>query len=171
MIEADLDILCGAYPKKSLDYIKLKNNIAASNSLNELISMSSNYAINFKKTETGTVIINNNLAEIDDASTGFLLIKREVLQTLKDSNVTNSYINDITAYGYGKQFHDFFPCGVFDNRYLSEDFGFCRLCQKVGYKIFCDISVRLNHIGQFSYNGNLFNQLQNNRIYFKEQNE
>lgn len=160
MMKCDKDIVCGAYPKKILNYEKLKANIEKSSDISDLVSLSTNYAINYQ-TKDGTITVEKDLTEVKDAPTGFLLIKRSVLEKIIESNVASEYTNDIRAYGHGKKFYDFFPCGVFDGRYLSEDYGFCRLCQKVDYKIYCDLSVKLNHIGQFHYSGNIMNQLRN----------
>ena len=163
MMKSDKDIICGAYPKKILNYEKLKKYIDHSTDISDLVSMSTNYAINYQ-TNNGSITVEKDLVEVKDAPTGFLLIKREVLQKLVSESVVSEYKNDIHAYGHGKKFYEFFPCGVFDGRYLSEDYGFCRLCQKVGYKIYCDLSVKLNHIGQFYFSGNIMKQLQNQNM-------
>jgi hypothetical protein len=35
--------------------------------------------------------------------------------------------------------------------YLSEDFSFSHRARQVGYKIFADTTIRLGHIGRYSY--------------------
>lgn len=158
MLKYDKDIICGAYPKKILNHELIKKHAKDSLNIPDLVYKSTSYAINFVQ-EDNKITIKNNLVEILDAPTGFLIIKRDVLNNIKNKNSSKVYINDIRAYGYGKEFYDFFPCGVFNNRYLSEDYGFCRLCQKLNYQIYCDVSVKLTHIGQFHYNGCLNEQL------------
>ena len=66
------------------------------------------------------------------------------------------YKNDINAYKqyeYKGFFYDFFQTGVFEQRYLSEDFGFCRKLQELQIPIFVDLSINLIHIGNFYYFG------------------
>ena len=41
-----------------------------------------------------------------------------------------------------------------DNRYLSEDYFFCRLWQQLGGKIWLEPSIKLNHIGSYTFEGN-----------------
>lgn len=160
MLKHDKDIVCAAYPKKILDFDKIKASINNSNNLEELIQQSTNYAINYK-INNKSITIENNLTEVLDAPTGFLMIKKDVFINMKEKHQNGKYINDISAYGYGKEYYNFFPCGVYDGRYLSEDYGFCRIIQEMNYKVYCDVSVKLNHIGQFNYSGNLVEQLKN----------
>ena len=48
------------------------------------------------------------------------------------------------------------------NRYLSEDYGFCRLWENMGGKIYIDCQSNLTHQGSKIYSGNYANSLQNN---------
>ena len=41
------------------------------------------------------------------------------------------------------------------NRYLSEDYAFCRLWQKIGGKIYADVASSLTHYGTYSFKGNV----------------
>ena len=51
------------------------------------------------------------------------------------------------------------------NRYLSEDYAFCRLWQKIGGKVYADIVSGLTHYGNYSFKGNVGTQFlpQNNK--------
>ena len=40
-------------------------------------------------------------------------------------------------------------------RYLSEDYGFCRLWQKIGGKIYADVVSPLTHYGTYHFRGNI----------------
>ena len=42
-----------------------------------------------------------------------------------------------------------------DNRYLSEDYTFCRLWQKLGGSIWLDPKTRLNHVGTYTFEGDV----------------
>ena len=43
-------------------------------------------------------------------------------------------------------------------RYLSEDYAFCRLWQKIGGKIYADIVSGMTHMGNYSFKGNVGTQ-------------
>lgn len=159
MLKHDTDIICGAYPKKVLRHELIQKHAEKSTDFDDLICKSTAYAINFVH-NNGSILVQNGIAEIKDAPTGFLMIKKDVLKNIMKDNPNSYYKNDIRAYGYGTEFFEFFPCGIFDGRYLSEDYGFCRLCQKLDYKVYVDVNVKLTHIGQFNYHGNLVQQLQ-----------
>lgn len=161
MLKHEKDIICGAYPKKIISFDKIKACINETKDLEHLISQSTNYAINYSIDESNMIKIENNLTEVKDAPTGFLMVKKKVYHDIMEKFPNEFYTNDITAYVYGKKYYNFFPCGKFDDsdRYLSEDYGFCRVIQKLNYKVFCDISVKLNHIGQFTFTGDLVEQL------------
>ena len=42
-----------------------------------------------------------------------------------------------------------------DNRYLSEDYTFCRRWQKLGGEIWLDPNTHLNHVGTYTFEGEL----------------
>ena len=43
-------------------------------------------------------------------------------------------------------------------RYLSEDYAFCRLWQKIGGKIYADIASGMTHYGNYAFKGNVGTQ-------------
>lgn len=154
MLKEDKDVIAGCYPKKAIDFESIKNNYSKTSSQLELIQSSVKYAFNFKpqrshKMERGVV-------EVLDAPTGFMMIKKSVIRKMIEAFPETEYKNDVKAYQINEddRFFDLFQSQVFDGRYLSEDYGFCRLWQKINGLIFADLTVNLNHIGQFSYYGN-----------------
>ena len=50
-------------------------------------------------------------------------------------------------------------------RYLSEDYAFCRLWQKIGGKVYADIASSLIHSGNYNFRGRVSTQFlpQNNK--------
>lgn len=154
MLNHKKPIVTGSYPKKALKFELIKEAANNSESIQEFIAKSVNYASNFKKDGE----VKNTLVEVLDAPTGFMLISRPVFTKLMHNYPEIKYTNDIHAY---KQYehkgymYDFFKSCVTEGRYLSEDYGFCRLWQNLdNSKIFIDFSIKLIHIGQFYYFGN-----------------
>jgi len=153
MIEYDKNVICGAYPKKALNYANLKKNAQDSESLESLIASSVNYAVNF---ETQTA--ENGIVTVLDGATGFMILKKEVFRLIILACPEIEYKNDISAYSehaIDGLFYDFFPSGreAETKRFLSEDYGFCRLWQSIGGEVYCDLKTNLTHIGQLSYIG------------------
>lgn len=93
-----------------------------------------------------------------DVATGFLMINRKVMKMLE--HVCDPYVNDMATYdtpnSKGK-FRNYFPTLIDPDsgRFLSEDYAFSRLCQKVGIDVYVLPRVRLSHSGQFTWEGAL----------------
>jgi len=153
MLLNNKDVICGAYPKKTLDFDAVKSSIDKVKNIQELISASTRYAINIKH---GAKPDESGIIEALDAPTGFMMIKRKVITDMIDKYPESEYSNDIRSYKSSEKsdkYYDLFQCKVVDHRYLSEDYAFCRLWQNMGGKIFIDLTARLTHIGQFNYFG------------------
>jgi hypothetical protein len=153
MLQEQKGCIVGAYPKKALDLEAVKNNYTNTTSQIELIQSAVKYAYNFKPQKSHKV--ERGVIEVLDGPTGFMMIKKQVLRDMIKTYYMSEYINDVKAYQVNEsdRFYDLFQSQVFDGRYLSEDYGFCRLWQRMGGKIFTDLTVKLNHIGQFCYYG------------------
>lgn len=142
MLAMDKDIIAGAYPKKALPV---------------------QYAMNFKYTDPvkKQIRVENGAVEVWDASTGFFCIKREVFEKMMVAYPHLHYKNDSNidpklqkfCYALFDTMIDTDENG--DNRYLSEDYTFCRLWQRLGGEIWMDPNTRLNHVGSYTFEGDL----------------
>ena len=145
----DKPILAAAYPKKTLPI---------------------NYAVNFKiiDPKLNRVNIQHGAVEVHDASTGFFCVKRHVLEEMMVAYPKLHYKNDSSIdVKFNKYCYALFDTGLdpVDNRYLSEDYYFCRLWQKLGGQIWLDPHTKLNHIGSYSFEGDISKILQwNNEV-------
>lgn len=143
LLQANKSIAVGAYPKKTLPI---------------------QYAINLKVIDPLTNALNeqDGVVEVLDASTGFFMIKREVIEKMivhypelhykNDSSIDPKY--NIHCYSLFDTLQD-----NVDNRYLSEDYTFCRRWQALGGSIWLDPTIKLNHIGSYTFEGNVSNIL------------
>ena len=132
-------LLAAAYPKKALPI---------------------QYAVNFKFADKDKrqVRTENGLVEVLDASTGFFLIKREVVEKLVQAHPELHYKNDSNLdEKYNKHCYALFDTMLDpkDNRYLSEDYTFCRRWQALGGEIWLDTSTKLNHVGSYTFEGDV----------------
>ena len=166
MVAYDKDIVVGAYPKKALNWTSIISAARADESETEetIEGHSSNYVVNFDflKDENGNhtpqVQIEDNLVKLKDAGTGFMCIKKEVMQKMFDKHPEMKYVNDINV----DQKFEPFMYALFDTiidpdsrRYLSEDYMFCRTWQNMGGTVYLDPRTALNHVGHYTFRGNI----------------
>lgn len=85
--------------------------------------------------------------------TGFMLVEREVFETLAPS--TPEYINRLPgdAMPSGVKVKHFFPVDIEGDELLSEDFAFCARWIKAGGEVWCAPWVRVSHMGTFCFEG------------------
>lgn len=166
MVAYDKPVVVGAYPKKALNWTSIIGAARADESENEetIEGHSSNYVVNFDFVKdkdgnnTPQVQIEDNLVKLKDAGTGFMCIKKEVIQQMFDAHPEMKYVNDINV----DQKFEPFMYALFDTmidpdsrRYLSEDYTFCRLWQNMGGTIYLDPRTALNHVGHYTFRGNI----------------
>lgn len=166
MIGYDRDVVVGAYPKKAMNWASILH--AARNNVDiapaEIEKYSSNYVVNFdlptdkKGNRLPRVQIKDNLIKLNDAGTGFMCVKRAVIQRLFDVHPELKYKNDINV----DNKYEPFMYALFDTmidpqsrRYLSEDYAFCRLWQAQDGDIWLDPRTNLNHVGHYTFRGNI----------------
>ncbi len=84
--------------------------------------------------------------EIARAGTGYLRIHRSVFEKMKDVGADNP--NWAKYYrNHGVDEWEFFPVGVVNEEYLSEDWYFCDRARALGFKVMLDTRVQLRHEG------------------------
>lgn len=136
MESPDIEVACGVYPRKSRE-----------------VSFPVNFMIDEERRltwhdQTGYV-------EVKDAPTGFLMIKRSVLERMMAAYPERQcQFRDYPVGGPEFALFDCFIDGE-SRHYLSEDFGFSRLWQRIGGRIWADPEISLAHFGQFKYTGSI----------------
>lgn len=102
-------------------------------------------------------VVAGDLVEVGTLGTGFMLVKRKVIEMLIQAHPNRKYNDNI---GVGKALEPYMYA-LFDTmidedkNYLSEDWTFCYLWRKLGGKIFADTKIKLHHSGYYVYNGSL----------------
>ena len=81
---------------------------------------------------------------VDYAGTGFMLIKREVIEKMAREVATYESKD-------GKRVHSLYMTPVHNDVFESEDYFFCRRAREMGFKVTMDPTVRLKHWGQWAY--------------------
>jgi hypothetical protein len=166
MVAYDKPVIVGAYPKKAVNWESI---MTAARTIPEETSdtiegHSSNYVVNFEflTDENGNrlpqVQIVDNLVKLKDAGTGFMCIKKEVIQKMFDAMPELSYKNDINVDNKFEPFMYALFDAIIDpesRRYLSEDYTFCRRWQNMGGEVYLDPRTALNHVGHYTFRGNI----------------
>lgn len=156
----DKDVVVGAYPLKRVNWDSAHASKASS--AKDLQTAATEYVINirFKNEEeekTGKVPIVDGLIEVHDAGTGFMCIKRHVIENMINAYPETHYQKEPNFLMHetddGKRWALFDTMIDEDNRYLSEDYTFCRRWQKIGGSIWLDPGVILSHTGTYLYKG------------------
>lgn len=158
MLAMNKNIMSAAYSKKTIDWRGISN--AVKRGEEDVASYGAEYAINlkFKDRETKRVHSKDGAVEVLDASTGFFMVKKEVVRAMFEAYPALHYKNDSSidpkfnqyCYSLFDTIHD-----PDDNRYLSEDYTFCRRWQALGGSIWLDPNTKLNHVGSFTFQGNI----------------
>lgn len=133
LIKHDRDIVAGVYPKRS--------------------SADLEFPVH---TEPGIELWSDKdgLVEVAGAPTGFMKIKRHVVEKMVEANAHRRYV------GRGSLPGDRLYTIVFERTYedgnrWSGDYAFCRQWRKSGGKIYVDPEMRLSHTGETEFSGTL----------------
>ena len=157
VLQSGYDIACGIYPRKSIDWANVPKLIKKSKK--HLEQRVLGYNLNFANPEN--IEVEKGFSEVMDAATGFMCIKKEVFRKMIEAYPNLKYTSDqiINGKRYGSDnCYALFDCIIDEksNRYLSEDYAFCRLWQKIGGKIHANLHSPLTHYGTYPFAGHVW---------------
>jgi len=159
MIQADKDIICGLYPKKEINWKLVYDAVQNGVGYKDLGNYTGSFVVNLvggAMESTGNV---NQPMEIDNGGTGFMLIKRNVFETLQPTvpKYTNDMILIVDKNPQRKIIDEFFDTSIDEdtNRLLSEDYHFCKIARKAGFKVYAAPWANLTHSGTYNFSGTL----------------
>ena len=156
MIKRDVDIVCGLYPKKEINWPRVTGAVQKGVPPDQLINHAGSVVVNTIG-DKNAFAEPGNLIEIENGGTGFMLIKREVFEALADK--VPQYVNDMyntTEIANNPMYiKEFFATSIDEktNRLLSEDYHFCKLARQHGFKVWADPMIELTHTGTFIFSG------------------
>lgn len=152
LMEADKDIIGGAYPRKSIDWEGVGR--AADEGITApeaLMHRGLSYVL--AELAEGTYERSTPI-EARYIGTGFLMIKRGVFEALADKVPT--YSADCSTLGedlYCKEVREYFATSIDQQsrRLLSEDYHFCKLAMENGFQVHAAPWVDLAHVGTYTF--------------------
>ena len=159
MVQADKDIICGLYPKKEINWKLVADAVKSGVDYKDLGNYTGSFVVNLVNGVHETTGNINEPMEIDNGGTGFMLIKRNVFEALKDKvpTYTNDMILIVDKNPQKKIICEFFDTSIDEptNRLLSEDYHFCKLARKNGFKVYAAPWAQLTHSGTYNFSGTL----------------
>jgi hypothetical protein len=99
--------------------------------------------------------IEENIAKVKHLATGFMMIRRNVIEKMSKAFPCTKYVDDVHFLkpDENKFAYALFDCGVEEGHYLSEDWLFCHRWSKMGGSIWIDVTISLIHTGIEDYRG------------------
>ena len=152
MIMNDKNIVGGCYPMANINWDKVKNNVVAKNDIpNEyLVAKSLDYYLNPVLEENGNFkVVDGNLIEVNDMFLEFSLIKRNVFDKMIEK---------------GRKSKKMFELKYDDENetYINEDLTFSKYWKSLGYKLWMNVDVNLNHATNVNLKGSILLNIQGN---------
>lgn len=159
MLQTNCDIIAGIYPKKEINWETVKMVSDQGCPPDQLKRFTGSFVVNLIGGARSATVDLNSPTEVENAGTGFMLIKREVFEALEDK--VDYYVNDVLDLA-GQQgpdvIREYFPVVIQkkkgnQRRLLSEDYAFCQIARKHGFRIFAAPWAKLGHIGTYIFEG------------------
>jgi hypothetical protein len=163
LLLSDYDIAAGVYPLKRENWPA--EGVPAGTTQQHFEATFTRYTVNAKVSEaTARVELEvqpDGFMKMTEAPTGFMVIKRAVFERLMASYPDLNYVPDSIGEADRGLHYRFFDVMVDPEtrRYLSEDYGFCRLWSGLGESIYIDANSNLSHQGAKMYRGDFANSL------------
>jgi hypothetical protein len=132
---SDKDILAGAYPRRAKDQMFFTDL--------------------YYNEHGGIELTEEGLLRVNRIGTGFMFIRRHVLESLKEAHPEWKYWVDVEK----KHHYSFFDFAVTEEGYMGEDYLFCDRARALDFKVYVDPEVNLGHFGSTEFTGHFGEQV------------
>ena len=149
MIQADKSLIVGPVALKGYNWDEIRQ--AAVNGEDEINRTGGVFNIN--KLPGIDMVDENTPFEIEHGGNAFMMIRRDVFETLKPH--TPIYTNGGASLPDGCEIYDYFRVEINKdtNHLLSEDYFLCHSYRQLGGKVWCAPWVETGHFGSHLFNG------------------
>jgi len=157
LLLSDRDVVAGVYPLKREEWPA--EGVPQGTTRQRFEELYARYTVNTGRLgeDVALVIDRDGFMKVREAPTGFMCIKRRVFDRLIAAYPQLRYVPDWPEGNVpqGGVHYRFFDVTVDpeSGRYLSEDYGFCRLWEKIGGELYVDANSNLSHAGERLYTG------------------
>jgi hypothetical protein len=180
LVISNKEVVGGIYPLKNYDWRKLtqdplnpyNSNVVKtwvdkknSSQLSRIISDEQmiqynmvRYNVNYL---SNYLTIENNLTEVRHIATGFMMVKRNVFAQMFKAMPETKYTDDVSFLreNENENAYALFDTAVEVGHYFSEDWLFCSRWNKLGGKVYADVSINLSHNGVETFNGSYISSI------------
>lgn len=148
MINANVGVIGGAYPRKSVAWNRVRDAIAAGVPDDRLELHTGDMVIHMLADVAQATVKATEPFKVAGAGTGFMLIKREVLKQLIGK--VDSYKNDSDVW-----VNEFFYLQKHPvtGKQMSEDYSFCYKCRENGIDVYIAPWAAFTHVGTYNFKG------------------
>ncbi len=167
LMKAQVDVVCGAYPMKRIAWDAVAGAAIEGEPAHELAQCGALYAANISEdaVKAGRITVweknGGRYVEVKDAATGFMLVSRDAIERfIARYGAEIEYTADYDP--VGETHHMVFQAGLDPSakpgeprRYLSEDYWFSRMWQRMGGKIYLCLDCKLTHTGMHEFRGDI----------------
>ena len=160
LLKFDKDVVCGSYPKKGYNWKRFIHSLHTEQDSNESFdSRGLDFNYNLIYDDKNQIIRDGNFIRVGHAATGFMMIKREIIDKLCEKHTELDIISDSMS-NSGSSIKGLFCCMIKNKVYLSEDYSFCERVNDIGGEVWISTSINLNHIGKHSFQSDISNRKQ-----------
>jgi len=160
LIESGADVVAGVYPIKRVNWDKAKR--ALNSNRPQVASAALDYVLEID--DPDRVVVVNGFTRVRYAGTGFLMIRRHVLERMCEhpdyASLQFFREHSVDALAGSPNRFALFECTIDPKTgtYLSEDFAFCKRWTDIGGEIWADLESRLDHVGPSVFHGDVASQ-------------
>lgn len=151
MVQSNKNIICGIYPNKNIQWSSVAKAAQAGVDAELLKYYTGDFVVNLQGGAVQTVAKVDEPCEIDNGGTGFMLVRREVFEKLRD--LVPWYVDKSKSLD---RVACFFDTSVDEkNELLSEDYHFCTIARAAGYRVWAAPWVICTHTGTYDFVGRM----------------
>jgi len=160
LIDSEADMVAGLYPVKRVNWDKAKRMLESGQPMAPSDAL--DYVLEIDNPDH--VVAVNGFARVRFAGTGFLMIRRHVLERMCQhpayAALQFSREHSLDALEGSSNRFALFECMIDQQTgtYLSEDFSFCKRWTDIGGEIWADLESRLDHVGPSVFRGDVSSQ-------------
>lgn len=148
MINADLDVIGGVYPKKRIAWNRVRAAVEAGVPDDKLELHTGDMVINMLADAREATVKATEPFEVKGVGTGFMLIKKSVFERLQPH--VDTYLDDDD-----KKIYEYFSLmkNPESGKQMSEDYTFCYKCRQIGIPIHIAPWAAFSHVGTYEFKG------------------
>jgi hypothetical protein len=160
LLECDKDVTCCTYSKNGFNWKRFMYSMQTEIQSKECLEsrgLDYNYNAFIDKSNNLIKSENGKFIKVKHASTGFMIVKREIVNKLCKKHTELTIKTDDLNKGYN-EICGLFCCMIKEKVYLSEDYSFCERVNDIGGEVWLNVTHNLNHIGKYVFKSDIQNR-------------